>query len=100
MSFSKAACMVALGLALVLGAAPARADNMFDWITIGGVCYDYDPYDRYHEFGRYYPYSGEYCRHRARIAKHKAHKTVSVAVKAGRACTRTNVANFKNACRG
>lgn len=28
-------------------------------------CYYYDPYDRYHLYGKYYPYSRAHCRHRS-----------------------------------
>jgi hypothetical protein len=55
------AAMLCLSL-LVIGAGSSHAE-MLSWIRFGGVCYGYHPRDPNHCLGRYYPYSGEYCRH-------------------------------------
>jgi hypothetical protein len=74
--------------------AIATADDIFSWVRLDGVCYDYDPYDWYRQYGKYYPYSEAHC-HRALRKKH----TVVVATSsAGGHCTTTNIRNFKNAC--
>jgi hypothetical protein len=61
---------------LVASAEPSKAEQL-SWIRFGSPCYDYDPYDRYLRFGRYYPYPRCHCaRHLHYLAlsvrKHKA----------------------------
>lgn len=79
-------------------ASPGRAGPL-DWIQFPGVCYDYDPYDRFQLYGKYYPYSGEECRERRHARRHK---TRAYVVRRGRtdSCTRSNIKNQKNACPG
>ena len=100
MSFSKTlGAGLAAGALLILTAGDIKAgDNIFKWIGVGRICYDYDPYDRYHEFGKYYPYSGKYCRRRIKrhaivIAKHEGREE-------RRRCTRSKAAKIKKACHG
>jgi hypothetical protein len=82
---------------LVASAAPSRAEQL-SWIRFGIPCYDYDPYDRYHRFGRYYPYPLCHCarhlhyvalsvhRHEARAAwlKKKHRRQLYLARRTGR----------------
>jgi len=58
---------------LVASAEPSRAEYL-SWIRIASPCYDYDPYDRYHRFGRYYPYPRCHCAKRLHYVALRIHK--------------------------
>jgi hypothetical protein len=87
-----------LTAASVVLPSPTRAGPL-DWIRIRGVCYDYDPYDKFHLYGKYYPYSGEECRDRRLTRKHKSKAHIARRAK-GESCTRSNIKNQRNACPG
>jgi hypothetical protein len=83
---------------LTLGAGASMNDavaGMLDWIRFPGVCYDYDPYDTYRRFGKYYPYSGEKCQRRLKSVQDSEE---SVARNRGIRCVRSNIKNQKDAC--
>jgi hypothetical protein len=90
-----AGCFITASLVFV---SPTRAGPL-NWIQFPGVCYDYDPYDKFHIFGKYYPYSGEECRDRRLYRRHKA-KTYVSRHSHGESCIRSNIKNQRNACPG
>ena len=69
MNAAKALCIAALAVPpLILGIASSSADTLdrsLRDLTLGGPCYDFDPYDPYHLYGKYYPYDADHCRHRS-----------------------------------
>jgi hypothetical protein len=79
---------------LAFGAATSSAE-MLSWIRLDGVCYGYHPRDPRHCLGKYYPYSGEYCR-RARAKRHVA----KVALRPAKAsyCSKTASRKHKSRC--
>ena len=93
--------LMTVGLLIAASAtfpSPGRAGPL-DWIQFPGVCYDYDPYDKFQLYGKYYPYSGDECRERRHARKHKAKAYVARGTRA-ESCTRSNIKNQKNACPG
>jgi hypothetical protein len=88
--------LLAFGMTLSAGAPTNVAvAGMLDWIRFPGVCYDYDPYDQYRRFGKYYPYSGEKCRRRLKSVEDSEE---SEAGNRSARCIRSNIRNQKNAC--
>jgi hypothetical protein len=93
--------MAVTGLLMIASnafASPSWAGPL-DWIEFPGVCYDYDPYDRFQLYGKYYPYSGEECQERRRARGHKSKAHVDRRPRA-ESCTRSNIKNQRNACPG
>jgi hypothetical protein len=100
MNVAKALCIAALAVPpLILGIASSSADTLersLRDLTLGGPCYDFDPYDPYHLYGKYYPYSADLCRHRSLKRKRVVKQAVSHVATAR--CVTTNVKNFKSRC--
>jgi hypothetical protein len=72
--FKAAYCVLILAIPLLVASTgPSRADQL-SWIRFGSPCYGYDPYDRYHRFGRYYPYPRCYCARRLHYVGLSVHK--------------------------
>jgi hypothetical protein len=71
-------------------------------IQFPGICYDYDPYDKFHLYGKYYPYKHEECRDRWLMRAHRAHKEKTHFARRarGESCIRSNIKNQRNACSG
>jgi hypothetical protein len=91
--------LAAAGLVIAAGfifPSPAGAGPL-NWIQFPGVCYDYDPYDTFHLYGKYYPYSGEECGDRRFLRKHRS-KTYAARRVRREGCVRSNIKNQKNAC--
>jgi hypothetical protein len=66
---------------LAVSAQTSAADDILSWIKFPGVCYGYHPTDPNGCFGKYYPYSGEYCHRRFKqkrqVVKHVSASKVS-----------------------
>jgi hypothetical protein len=96
MTPKKALLTVIAAVPLVIAnAASSSADNGLGF-RFGSPCYDYDPYDPYHLYGKYYPYNRGHCRGRS-----YARRVVVTAISAraeSAGCVKTNVKNFEDAC--
>jgi len=65
MALKKALCTVIAAVPLVIvNVVASSADTGFGF-GFGGPCYDDDPYDRYHLYGKYYPYNKAHCHGRS-----------------------------------
>jgi hypothetical protein len=96
MTPKRALWTVIAAVPLVMSNAASPSADSGLGLGFSGPCYDYDPYDRYHLYGKYYPYNRTHCRGRS------YENRVVVTATAGRAepsgCVKTNVKNFENAC--
>ena len=79
--------------------APPTLAGPLEWIQFPGVCYDYDPYDKFHLYGKYYPYSGDECRERRLLRVHRPKANLARRAR-GESCIRSNIKNQRNACPG
>ena len=61
MPLKKALCTVIAAVPPVIANAAASSADISFGFGFGGPCYDYDPYDRYHLYGKYYPYNRAHC---------------------------------------
>jgi hypothetical protein len=78
MSLARPIVIAVLSIPLLAASAEtAAADDILSWIKFPGVCYGYHPTDPKGCFGKYYPYSGEYCQRRFSQKRYAA-KHVSV----------------------
>jgi hypothetical protein len=93
--------LVMAGILIVAG-APSSSAGPLGWIQFPGICYDYDPYDKFHLYGKYYPYRHEECRDRWLMRAHRAHKEKTHFARRarGESCIRSNIKNQRNACSG
>ena len=96
MALKKALCTVFAAVPLVIVSVVASSADTGFGFGFGGPCYDYDPYDRYHLYGKYYPYNKAHCHGRSYDSDVVVMATSARAESAR--CVKTNVKNFKNAC--
>jgi hypothetical protein len=97
MTLKKALWTVAAAVPLVIADAASLSADIGFGLGFSGPCYDYDPYDRYHLYGKYYPYNRAHCRGRSYDDDDDVVTATSPPAAPAR-CVRTNVKNFKKAC--
>jgi hypothetical protein len=95
MTFHSALRAAVLAIPLVVACNTSSRADFFDFGP-SVSCYDYDPYDRYHLYGKYYPYGRAHCGRRSADRNYVIKPTSASAGAAN--CVKTNVRNFRNAC--